>query len=90
MEDSSALKAAGQGLVQKGRCWTKAWCRKEEKGQAGGMLRRSSEQAVRLAGHGRGVGAFRKRSRPLPWGLGDKEAIPEMKTEEKEQVRGRH
>lgn len=54
------------------------------------MLRRSSEQAVMLAGHGRGVGAFRKRSRPLPWGLGDKEALPEMRTEEKEQVRGRH
>lgn len=54
------------------------------------MLRRSSKQAVMLAGHGRGVGAFRKRFRPLPWGLGDKEAIPEMRTEEKEQGRGRH
>lgn len=54
------------------------------------MLRRSSEQAVRLAGHGRRAGALRKRSRLLPWGLGDKEAISEMKTEEKEQVRGRY
>ena len=35
-------------------------------------------------------GAFRKRPRSLPWGLGDKEAVPEMRTGEKEQVWGRH
>lgn len=50
------------------------------------MLRRPGKQAVKLTSQGRmGVmGAFRKRPRPLPWGMGDKEAVTEMRTKEKE------